>query len=89
MIKNYIPAYYETITEYDIVFDIDEFGGFSFPCDKDGNLLSNVPKEAKENYKNCLEHLEKFERFKAKKKCKILHLILSEKGIITIIKKST
>ena len=63
MIKNYIPAYYETITEYDIVFDIDEFSGFSFPCDKEGNLLSSVPKEAKENYKNCLEHPEKFKRF--------------------------
>lgn len=63
MIRNYIPAYYETITEYDIVFDDGEFNGFSFPCDKEGNLLPDIPQEAKDNYKECLEHPERYERF--------------------------
>lgn len=63
MIKNYIPASYETITEYDLVFDDGHHNGFCFPCDKDGNLLSGVPKEAIQNYRKCLETPERFIRY--------------------------
>ena len=63
MIKDYKPASYETITEYDIVFDDGFNNGFSFPCDKDGNLLSGLSPEAIKNYHKCLENPEKFTRY--------------------------
>lgn len=62
MIKNYVPASYETITEYDVVFDDGHHNGFCFPCDKNGKLLPTVPPEAIQNYKKCLETPERFVR---------------------------
>lgn len=63
MIKNYTPASYETVTEYDLVFDDGYHNGFCFPCDKDGNLLSGVPQVAIQNYRRCLETPERFIRY--------------------------
>ena len=63
MIKNYTPHSYETIVEYDIVFDDGHHNGFAFPCDAEGKLLPGVPTEAVENYRRCLETPERFSRF--------------------------
>lgn len=63
MIKNYKPATYEIITEYNLVFDDGHYNGFNFPCDKDGNLLQGVPQVAIRNYHKCLETPDRFVRF--------------------------
>lgn len=63
MIKDFKPATYETITEYDLVFDDGRDNGFWFPCDKDGRLLTELSKEAIKNYNDCLKKPEKFERY--------------------------
>ena len=63
MISNYKPAYYEKVVNYDLVFDDGHFNGCGFPCDKDGNLLPNIPEEAKKNYQDCLNHPERYVRF--------------------------
>lgn len=54
----------ECVTEvsYELMFwNYDDGGGFAFPCDKDGNLLSMDNPGAVNNYKWCLEHPEKFD----------------------------
>ena len=63
MINNYTPASYEEITEYHIVFDDGHFNGSCFPCDSNGNIFKDLCPEAYTNYKNCLEHPEKYIRF--------------------------
>ena len=43
--------------DYSIGFDLAQAfggGGFSFPCDKDGNILAFDNKAAEENYHNCI-----------------------------------
>lgn len=39
-------------------------GGFSFDCDKDGNLLEDLPDCAKENYQKCVEGKGDFAKYK-------------------------
>lgn len=63
MIKDYTPAEYKEKTDYEIAFDDGCNNGFSFPCDKNGNLLEDVPDAARQNHKLCLQHPEKFKRF--------------------------
>lgn len=63
MLKNYTPAEYRTVTEYELVFDDGRNDGFGFPCDKEGRLLQSVEEAAYENLAFCLAHPEKFERF--------------------------
>lgn len=63
MLKNYIPANYHTVTEYELVFDDGRYNGYGFPCDANGKLLDEINEAAVENYKYCLAHPEKFVRF--------------------------
>lgn len=48
---------------YELTFDDGHNNGFSFPCDKDGNLASDMNDSAKENYEWCLAHPSEFERY--------------------------
>lgn len=65
MIRNYVPARLNTITEYSLVFDDRRHNGFAFPCDANGNLLQGEVENpvAYENLQWCLEHPSKFERY--------------------------
>ena len=63
MIHNYTPSSFETITEYNIVFDDGHHNGFAFSCNKDGTIFKDLSPEAYANYKYCLESPEKFVRF--------------------------
>lgn len=65
MLKNYTPAEYRTVTEYELVFDDGRNNGFGFPCDREGRLLQSAEENpaAHENLMFCLAHPEKFERF--------------------------
>lgn len=63
MIKNFTPATYENIIEYDLVFDDGHHNGFAFPCDENGKLLPSVPTEAVKNYHFCLDNPDRFVRF--------------------------
>ena len=65
MLKNYIPASYHTVIEYELVFDDGCNNGYGFPCDANGKLLQSEKENsvAHENMRRCLEHPEKFVRF--------------------------
>ena len=63
MINNYVPKRYYTVTRYELVFDDGAYNGCGFPCDENGQVFNDIPDAAKENYKYCLEHPEKFVRF--------------------------
>lgn len=63
MLKNYVPAEHKVVREYVLVFDDGHGNGYEFPCDSSGSLLPDVPDEARENCKRCLEHPEQFVRF--------------------------
>lgn len=43
-------------------FDIDDSGGYTFPCDQNGNVFSDLNEYALRNYEWCKEHPEKFIR---------------------------
>lgn len=47
--------------DYRYEFDIDDTGGFSFPCDEHGKITMDLPKEAMENLHYCLSHLHRFQ----------------------------
>jgi hypothetical protein len=64
MIQNYVPSKLRTITEYNLVFDDGYRNGFSFPCDENGKVFDDLPQPALENYNWCLNHSDKFVRFK-------------------------
>lgn len=49
------------ITEYSLEYFVDETGGYSFPCDENGNVLEMGP-EALKNLEQCRQHPEKFIR---------------------------
>ena len=64
MLKNYVPAEYHTITEYEVRFFVDNCGGMAFPCDKDGNILTEKMSPcAIENYHRCMENPDKYAIF--------------------------
>lgn len=63
MIQNYTPSQRRTITEYNLMFDDGHYNGFGFACDENGKVFDDLPPEALENYKWCLENPSKFERF--------------------------
>ena len=64
MLKNYVNEV-EEIREYSIEFTYtDDNGGFSFPCNRLGEVLPNIPQAARDNYIWCLDHPEKFSDFK-------------------------
>ena len=46
---------------YSLLFYVDKSGGFSFPCDSNGNVfIDKMTDCAIENYNYCLKHPEKF-----------------------------
>lgn len=63
MLKNYVDKRYYTVTSYELVFDDGCYNGCGFPCDENGRVFDDIPDAAKENYKWCLDHPEKFVRF--------------------------
>lgn len=65
MLKNYTPAEYRTVVEFELAFDDGRGNGFGFPCDKDGKLLETEEQNpaAHANLRFCMEHPERFERF--------------------------
>lgn len=65
MMKNYEPAAYRTVVDYELVFDDGRNNGFGFPCNRDGKLLESEEQNpaAHENYRNCLKHPGRFARF--------------------------
>ena len=60
MIANYQPSRQKLVVQYRLEFDTDNSGGFSFPCDENGIVVSDLNKDAKENLKHCLAHPEEF-----------------------------
>ena len=63
MIKNYVPSEVKPIVEFHIVFDDGEgTAGYCFACTPSGEII-DLPKEAEENYRFCMEHPEQFSRW--------------------------
>ena len=63
MIKNYVPSRIRKSVEFHIVFDDgDGTAGFCFYCNQKGEL-KDMPVEAEENYRWCMNHPEKFSRW--------------------------
>lgn len=65
MLKNYVPTQYRTVVDYELVFDDGYNDGFGFPCDAHGELLETEEQNpaAYKNYRYCLQHPERFQRF--------------------------
>lgn len=60
MLRDYQPSEYKTIVEYSLDFTDEYGGGFSFPCDTNGELLPSLTQYARENYARCLAHKDDF-----------------------------
>lgn len=60
MLKNITRPERRRVVEFAIEFEYEEDGGFSFPCDGQGNV-GELPPEAQKNYEYCLAHPEEFE----------------------------
>ncbi len=63
MLSNIKESEYVTQVTYSVNFDDGGHNGYSFPCDEHGNPLPDMYDSAKENYKWCMQHPEKFVRF--------------------------
>lgn len=63
MLHDIHPRERKTITEYRLVFDDGARNGFGFPCNEDGDLLYDLNGYALKNYKECMDHPEKFVRW--------------------------
>lgn len=68
MIRNYKQGAWETQVDFTVEFDLDDYGGFSFPCDANGTPVLNP--EARENYEYCMKHPEKFQAWNVVRKHK-------------------
>lgn len=53
MLETIRESYTELIVEYNLSFKTDKYGGYSFPCDKDGNVVDLNP-TAMSNYQKCI-----------------------------------
>lgn len=53
MLKELRESYVETIEAFSLYYQTHNSGGYSFPSDKDGNVLE-LPTEAVSNYRRCL-----------------------------------
>ena len=62
MLKSFRRGEMKERVEYRKIFYYDRDGGFSFPCDKSGNLLK-MSDCARKNYENAMAHPEQFETF--------------------------
>lgn len=59
MLKNIIRGERKTKVYYRLEFKVDDNGGFSFPCDKDGLVIPGS-KAVEESLVYCLAHPEEF-----------------------------
>ena len=69
MLTNYKPVSYEPLVWYELTFDDGRGNGCVFPCNEQGELLPDMNDGAKENYKFCMAHPEKFKRFNKVVRC--------------------
>ena len=53
MLETIRESYTELIVEYNLSFKTDKYGGYEFPCDKDGNVGDLNP-AAVSNYQKCI-----------------------------------
>lgn len=53
MLETIRESYTELIVEYNLSFKTDKYGGYEFPCDKDGNVEGLNP-TAMANYQKCI-----------------------------------
>ena len=60
MIKNYVKRQVRYENHYYRRFYVDDNGGFSFPCDENGNVLPFEYDAARKNYEDAMAHPEKF-----------------------------
>ena len=67
MLKDIVRGGRVTETHYTLDFDYDDCGGYTFPCDQDGNV-AELLQPAMENLAWCRSHPEKFTRFGVIKK---------------------
>lgn len=63
MIRDYRPAKYIAVTDYELTFDDGNNNGYSFPCDESGHLLPKMADTAVQNYNWCMAHPERFVRW--------------------------
>ena len=67
MLKNMTERHHNYWKEHELRFWYDETGGFSFPCDENGNVLKGkMTPQAVENYEWCMAHPERFQTFNRK-----------------------
>lgn len=56
MINNFKRGEYVTKTAYELQFYVDNYGGFAFPCDSEGNILADeMTQAAIDNYNWCMD----------------------------------
>lgn len=60
MINKYERARYETLADYELLFYVDETGGYAFPCDERGQVTLAQDSCAMKNYQYCMAHPEEF-----------------------------
>ena len=60
MLKNVVKGSVENTVWYDLNFDIDDCGGFCFPCDALGKVDEDLNPEARKNYEWAVAHPDKF-----------------------------
>ena len=64
MLRDITESYWDEDVSYQLCFTDDDGNGFSFNCDKEGNLLlDTLAPEAIANYRYCCDHKEKFAVF--------------------------
>lgn len=69
MIKNFVPSEWKEEEYYELLFFVDDDGGWAFPCDKDGHILEDeMTDAAKNNYLHCLVNPQDFKYYKKVKR---------------------
>ena len=64
MLKDMTERKYIYWTEHEVRFWFDNTGGYGFPCDSKGNVLTDkMTPQAVENYQWCMAHPEKFKTY--------------------------
>lgn len=62
VIDELVKRHWETVIEYNLIFDNGKGRVFRFPCDKNGKV-HNLSNALKANLKMCLNEPERFTRF--------------------------
>jgi len=60
MLKNYTPRERVVRVSYELLYWYDDCGGFSFLCDKDGNILPGLTEAALNNLRECRKNPQRF-----------------------------